>query len=398
MQQASPMRVTFVLPHASLNGGVRVCAVYADHLRRMGHRVEIVSRPYRDFTLRTKVRHLLRGRPTRRPRTQLNHFDELGVPHRVIERFRPIEARDVPDADVIVATFWETAEWVHAMPASKGRPVYLIQHDERLLAHSPADRVNATWRLPWAERVVVAEWLRELGRREHGLDSVVIRNGVDTDFFAAPPRERRAPPAVGLMYSRTHFKGTDLALRAIEIARRTLPDLRVMAFGSEPIEGHMPLPGRSMFQFKPPQPRIREIYCECDAWLFASRSEGFGLPILEAMACGTPVIGAPVGAAPELIASGGGLLVKPEDPLDMARAIVELLAMSPPAWQKVSAAARATALANQWHHAADSFETVLHRVAKPLPGLADLPKDDPSPDKTPNLDRGGAETHPARRP
>jgi len=44
------------------------------------------------------------------------------------------------------------------------------------------------------------------------------------------------------------------------------------------------------------------------------------LPILEAMACRTPVIGTPAGPAPELLGAGGGILVRPEDPADMAMA------------------------------------------------------------------------------
>ena len=70
----------------------------------------------------------------------------------------------------------------------------------------------------------------------------------------------------------------------------------------------MPLPRDTEFHLRPPQDRIRDIYSKCDAWLFGSRSEGFGLPILEAMACRTPVIGTPAGAAPELLGDGRGIL------------------------------------------------------------------------------------------
>ena len=59
-------------------------------------------------------------------------------------------------------------------------------------------------------------------------------------------------------------------------------------------------------------------------WLFPSRSEGFGLPILEAMACRTPVIGTTTGAAPEILACGAGILVDIDDAKMMANAIIHI--------------------------------------------------------------------------
>ncbi|MGC8714943.1 MAG: glycosyltransferase [Leptodesmis sp.] len=53
---------------------------------------------------------------------------------------------------------------------------------------------------------------------------------------------------------------------------------------------------------------MRDYYSACDAWLFPSRYEAVGLPILEAMACRTPVIGTPAGIAPEMLSDGAGIL------------------------------------------------------------------------------------------
>ena len=50
------------------------------------------------------------------------------------------------------------------------------------------------------------------------------------------------------------------------------------------------------------------------------------MSLIEAMACGTPVIATPAGAAPELTNAGGGLLVGQEDPSEMAEAIKEVFA------------------------------------------------------------------------
>lgn len=49
---------------------------------------------------------------------------------------------------------------------------------------------------------------------------------------------------------------------------------------------YLPLPPGTEYNKEPRQDQLKEFYRKCDAWLFSSSSEGFGLPILEAMACG----------------------------------------------------------------------------------------------------------------
>ncbi|MCA6096051.1 glycosyltransferase [Streptomyces sp. SCA3-4] len=72
--------------------------------------------------------------------------------------------------------------------------------------------------------------------------------------------------------------------------------------------------------------------------------EAFGLSVLEALACGTPVVTADRGAAPELLAPGAGLAV-PASAEAMAVAVVSLLALP---WERRRAAARARAEEFPW--------------------------------------------------
>src|SRR5262249_39465262 len=115
---------------------------------------------------------------------------------------------------------------------------------------------------------------------------------------------------------------------------------------------------------------LRDAYAGCDAWLSGTREEGFGLPILEAMACRTPVIATPAGAAPELLAKGGGLLVPHEDPAAMAQAIVQICSLPEPEWKALSDAALATATGYTWDDATDLFEKALQTAVERTRGLA----------------------------
>jgi glycosyltransferase involved in cell wall biosynthesis len=111
---------------------------------------------------------------------------------------------------------------------------------------------------------------------------------------------------------------------------------------------------------QPAQDRIKDVYSRCDAWLVGSRSEGFGLPILEAMACRTPVIATPTGAAPELTAPGGGVLVPIDDPAAMAKEIQRIIGLSEEQWICMSNIAFETATKYTWDDATNLFEAALH--------------------------------------
>lgn len=66
------------------------------------------------------------------------------------------------------------------------------------------------------------------------------------------------------------------------------------------------------------------IYAACEALVFPSLAEGFGLPVIEAMACGTPVLVSAVSCLPE-VAGNAALFFDPEDPADIARTMKLIL-------------------------------------------------------------------------
>jgi glycosyltransferase involved in cell wall biosynthesis len=61
-----------------------------------------------------------------------------------------------------------------------------------------------------------------------------------------------------------------------------------------------------------------------DVFVLPSLYEGFGLPVLEAMACGTPVVAANAASLPEVVGDAG-LLVDPRSPEAIAEAIAQVL-------------------------------------------------------------------------
>jgi glycosyltransferase involved in cell wall biosynthesis len=358
------MRITFLSGGVSLAGGDRVVATYAKCLLERGHEVFVVARAPRQPSPQEQIRSILRGRGwLPKPRQERSHFDYLNVPYVVIDRFRPIVDADVPDADVVVATWWETAAWVKQLSPSKGAKAYFIQHHE-VFDYLPQEQTRATYSMP-LHKIAISQWLVDIMATEYGDRNVsYVPNSVDFKQFYAPPRRKQETPTIGVMYNPTRWKGTDISLRAFSIAAEKIPNLRLIAFGDFPPAPQLPLPENAEYTLRPPQESLREFYSQCDVWLFGSRLEGFGLPVLEAMACRTPVIGTPAGAAPELLAHGAGILVDFENPAAMADAIVQVCGMDELEWQSMSEKAYARATGYTWNDATDLFEAALNTAVK----------------------------------
>src|SRR4028119_1977775 len=180
------MKITFVLPSLSLRAGMRVLSIYTQLLQKRGHKIFIVSTPPRQATLIQRLRSLLRGRgwPSA-PKKEQSHFDKVDVESRVLETYRPITDKDIPDADIIMATWWETAEWAAKLSPTKGTKVYFLEHYEAF-DYLPKGRVEPTWWLPM-HKIAVALWLADIARNQYGdLCVSLVPPTVDTKQFYDP--------------------------------------------------------------------------------------------------------------------------------------------------------------------------------------------------------------------
>jgi hypothetical protein len=165
---------------------LEVLSIYTQLLQKRGHKIFIVSTPPRQATLLQQLRSLLRGRGWQSPpKKEHSHFDKVDVESRVLETYRPITDKDIPDADIIMATWWETAEWVAKLSPSKGTKVYFLQHYEAF-DYVPKGRVESTWWLPM-HKIAGSLWPADIARNQYGDLSVsLVPPTVDTKQFYDP--------------------------------------------------------------------------------------------------------------------------------------------------------------------------------------------------------------------
>ena len=359
------MRITFVLPTKDLSGGTRVAVIYAERLMRAGHSVRLVYPPPQPQSFRRKLKHLLVGKGwTKSTRHLPSHLDGSTIDHYELESWRPVIDQDVPDADVVIATWWETAEWVYALSPNKGAKVYFIQGHE-IFDGLPKDRVRDTYYFPM-RKIVISQWLKNIMLSEYGDPSVeLVPNSVDHDQFFAEPRSKQTVPTVGFIYASASSKRADLSIMTLRGLRNQFPNLRIISFGSEYPTKNLKLPEGSQFFYYPQQADIRHLYEQCDVWLTASKSEGFNLSAMEAMACRTPVVSTKTGWPEEAIKTGfNGFLAGVDDNSALAEGVSWILSLSDSDWRNLSTNAFATVEKSSWSASAKLFEAALVRACE----------------------------------
>lgn len=167
-----------------------------------------------------------------------------------------------------------------------------------------------------------------------GVDRARIHN-VGNGVELPPPGARRPRPTETELLFMGRCGDPNKGLEFLLGALAELPDdvtLRVL--DEPPVDSQLmrqiadqKLHERVVFAGKLPRPELEQTLRTTTALIVPSLFEGFGLPAVEALASGTPVIASRAGALAEVVArAGAGMLVPPADPLALAAAIRELLA------------------------------------------------------------------------
>ena len=357
------MKITFIKPIVTQNGGSRVVAIYAEKLLAMGHDVTVVSRFPERKSFSRRTLDFLKGsaaQPSDPNRTV--YYDGLGDRHIQVPWTESLNANDVPDADVVIATWWRTAFEVAAFPPEKGAKAYFVQGHE-VYGTLPRDLSRGSYFLPLA-KITIAQWLVDVMSKNYDdQDVTLVPNSVDTRLFFAAERNKHKVPTIGLIYSDQALKNTALGLRAVDEVRKKFPDLKLVAFGTCNPTQELPLPRYATYHKLPAQSDLPRIYASCDAWVMSSDSEGYGLPILEAMACRTPVVSTRTGAGPDLITDGAeGFVVDIGDQTALADRLAKIIGLDNAAWRKMSEAAHSKAHGYSWDDAATKFEAALQQI------------------------------------
>ncbi len=233
---------------------------------------------------------------------------------------------------------------------------------------------------------------RQVRRLVPGIDPVAVTPfGIDTERFAPqPPSLPHAHDGIviGTVKTLAPKYGIDLLLRAfaqVLSAAGSNAALSLVIVGDGPQRAELEALSHTLgiaaqvrFVGAVSHTEVPQWLNRFDLYVAASRldSESFGVAVLEASACGLPVVVSDVGGLPEVVVQGEtGLVVPREDVAALAQAMQQLIA-DPELRRRFGAAGRARVLAHYgWPHSVDAmlrcFDEVVARHARRRQALSD---------------------------
>lgn len=314
------LRIHFVLPNLATKpgGGTKVMYEYANRLSLRGHNVHIYhssNRPYRAMRSPVWFKWL--------KAVLVNNFKphwfdfNSGVKRHIVP---DITDRYLPDADIVISTWWEMAYRIHDLSPQKGVKFNLIQDEELWTGHE--NLVRGSYLLP-INHLVIARYLQDLVAKTSGKKPILLPNAIDQERFKLrQPITQRKANTVIMLYSEEARKGSNYGLEALLNLKKKIKDLRVILFStfSRPSD----LPEWIYFYQKPLN--LPELYNQAKVFLSPSLGEGWALPPAEAMCCGCAVVCTEIGGhADYAFDEQTALLIKSGSVEDIEKQIMRLL-------------------------------------------------------------------------
>ena len=171
-----------------------------------------------------------------------------------------------------------------------------------------------------------------LGVPESQKEKVVSIPEAAADYFVPGDGARTSPPELLYVGRFDPYKNAAHLIRAFARVAKEHPSVKLRMIGSpdprypeaQALATTLDLNDRIIWQGYVDTDGLLNAYQTTTALVFPSKYEGFGLPVLEAMACGTPVICSPVSSIPE-VAGEAALMVEADNPDALAEAMLRIL-------------------------------------------------------------------------
>ena len=342
------MKITFVLPGRGRSGGVRVTVEMGNCLLKRGHDVRIIYyRPalYTPSGLKRQASYVYR-------QNRFDNADWVDSFEGTKTPFNRLEDVSYSTGEIVISVgvffvpyLLGLKDDVHKVQYCHGLP-----GDER-------DPLRAFLDFP-IPTISVSDALVETLEKHSGEKVLgVVPNGIDSKNYYTDGRLARS--GIGTIYDVAYEKAPEDTIELIGQIRKRWPSMPRYVFGK--MKRPKGIDRGSYFRY-PSIPKGRELYSRSKIWLVTSRREGFGLPVLEAMACGALVISTKHDNAYSLIKHGeNGFLVDVGDHEGFMR-YIEFVLNNDDVRQRITRQAYKTVKKYTWDRAAEKMVRCLKSV------------------------------------
>ena len=259
--------------------------------------------------------------------------------------------------DILHGHASKAGAYVRLTGCATGVPVIYTPHGFGFAGHvsvarklfvPPVER----WLAHWTDALICVCDAERKEAAERGIGSDGSRRRIYNGCRSCEAVEPFDPPmnvssVVGAVAALRPEKGLDVLISAAPQILDAVPEAGVMIIGSGSLEQQLraqadalSLTQHPRFRFLPFEPPSARYMRALDIAVLPSRWDAFPITAIEALACGVPQVASNVGGIPEAVRPETGVLVPPENPDELAGAVIELLG-DPTRRRQMAAAARA---------------------------------------------------------
>jgi len=199
---------------------------------------------------------------------------------------------------------------------------------------------------------------------------VVIPNGIDLTKYDEGQRKQRTHRKTIIYVGRLHaVKGVQYLLEAMSAVHRKVPQAELVIVGDgneraalETLTDQLGIRECVKFVGMVPHEQVTDWMYNADIFVLPSISEGFPLVVLEAMACGLPVVATRVGVLPEIIEDGtNGFVVDAKSPYEIADKLLTIM-QSDELYEKMSVNGKKIVEKFSWNNITEIIEGVYREI------------------------------------
>ncbi len=216
--------------------------------------------------------------------------------------------------------------------------------------------------------IALTEDMKRTMQAIYNRNIVVVPNGINLKEYTGDPSVQKVKGDEKriLFVGRLHpVKGVRYLLQAMKIVYEKMPDAKLILVGDgeerellEKLADNLEIRECVEFAGRVPHERVQDYMNQAEVFVLPSLSEGFPVTILEAMACGLPVVATRVGGLPDVIEDGvNGYLVKAKEPSEIAEALLKLL-QDEQLWETISKTNKQKVNDYSWERVALALEKI----------------------------------------
>lgn len=375
------MKINFTLNVTSRSGGARAVFEIANGLSKRGHEVTITSfeGDHTWFPLEAEVIYVKRPNfikflnPLYRLKNRANlTYLQLGSKLQKYKMgfepdiIKPL-TETIPDCDINVATWFLTAFAVYR--SGKGVPFFFFQDFHEMiqpLGQYYVKMFEESLYLPF-NIITGSNWLKDWINKNYMKDAAVSGYGIDHNIFYPRPSildNFEGAKIMGIFSRGSEYKGGTDLINALNIVSEKIHDINLILVCNrgtfEDLIQNNDIKFKYTFFESPDDNKLAELYSSSDIFVFPSHIEGYGLPPLEAMACGTPVVTTDCLGVRDFVTNrNNALLVPTKNPEAIADAILKVLKDSTLS-NNLKINGIKTAQRSTWDNTVDIFEKVFY--------------------------------------